>query len=113
MRLEIRHFAEQDIDDILATSLSDFGYAAQQRYGNLLEHGFEALLSDPRRPGTRAIIGRSLYLFHLKWVRGPSGRGVGRPPHLIVYRVEGEVLFVERVLHEKMELLDHLDLIDR
>ena len=115
MRLRVAPLARADIKKILDRSEADFGLGARQRYRDLFVSSFQYLRENPRPATCRELATpqHALLSLHLRNIPKARGGGVAHPPHLIVYREVDGVLFVERVLHEKMELLDHLHLIDR
>lgn len=115
MRLLVAPLARADIKKILDRSEADFGPDARQRYRDLFVRGFQFLRDNPRPVSSRELATprHALLSLHLRNIPKARGGGVARPPHLIVYREVDGVLLVERILHEKMELLTHLDLTDR
>jgi toxin ParE1/3/4 len=109
-RIQFSEPALRDLADILDRSVAQFGDSARERYEILIETALQDLAADPERRGSREApgeIGRGR-LYHLKWSRRRSlarGGGVRSPSHLIAYReLAGGVLFVQRILHEVMDL---------
>ncbi|HEY3796871.1 MAG TPA: type II toxin-antitoxin system RelE/ParE family toxin [Caulobacteraceae bacterium] len=111
--MRLTTFAEDDIVDILAWSRAQFGEAAARRYESLITSAMADLIADPFRPGSadRPELGPGARSWHLRTSRrrvGRGDRGVGRPRHLLIYRIETDVVVVGRVLHDAMELTRHL-----
>jgi toxin ParE1/3/4 len=109
-RIQFSEPALRDLADILDRSAAQFGDPARERYEILIETALQDLAADPDRRGSReapAEIGRGR-LYHLKWSRRRSlarGGGVRSPSHFIAYRdLAGGILFVQRILHEAMDL---------
>jgi len=113
-RLRLSELAEQDIEDILAQSEANFGALARLRYEALLQAGLRDIATDPTRPAvrTRDDLGSGVLTYHLYHARGRA-RGqhgaVKRPRHLLLFRISGTAFVdIARVLHDAMELPDHL-----
>lgn len=107
--LELALEAESDIDDILEWSASQFGEAIRNGYEALLDAAILSIQEDPDRPGSRARseLGRGIRSLHLtssQTAVGDGARKIARPRHFIVYRQDGEVIQVLRVLHDAMDL---------
>jgi toxin ParE1/3/4 len=101
--------AQADIVNALTWTTQRFGVVAQKRYEQLLSSAFVALLSEPARIGSiaRPELGDGVRSFHLRYARTQSS--VGRPRHLILYRVgNAGTVEVGRVLHDAMELDRHV-----
>jgi toxin ParE1/3/4 len=114
--LRLARQAEEDIVTILSWSLKRFGETAKRRYETLLTVALCALCDNFERYGSiaRPELGEGIRTYHLRYSRyeawGLEGV-VGRPRHLIVYRLasDGE-LEVVRILHDRMEIRCHLPL---
>lgn len=105
--------AEQDIENILAYSESEFGETARLRYEALLETALRDLASDPDRAGVRrrGELGPSVRSYHLLLARDRAKTAHGivrRPRHMVIFRVSGNVLEIGRILHDAMETEEHL-----
>lgn len=100
--------ARADVAGILRKSTADFGAAARERYAALLATALEDLRADPARLGSadRSEILPGVRTYHLSHCRKRAGESaVGRPRHLLAYRVrEDGAVVVLRVLHDAMEL---------
>jgi toxin ParE1/3/4 len=110
-RVRLSAQAQQDFRHLLIWSERQFGAAARARYRILVLTALEDLAYDPLRQGSRELphgLGDGQRIYHLKWSRRRSlarGGGVRSPSHLIAYReLAGGVLFVQRILHEAMDL---------
>ncbi|HPB73357.1 MAG TPA: hypothetical protein PLX71_10305, partial [Phycicoccus sp.] len=62
-------------------------------------------------PGTpRPDLGDGVFAWHLARSRThPRGRRVRNPRHFLICRREGDLLVVGRVLHDAMDLSQHVD----
>jgi toxin ParE1/3/4 len=113
-RLRLSPVAEQDIEDILAHSEENFGKEARLRYEALLEAGLSEIASDPDRPAVRRRdeLGPGVRAYHLYDAREQARTEHGtvkRPRHFILFRLcEPDILDVGRVLHDAMDLAEHL-----
>ena len=106
--------ARRDVIGILAWSEERFGASVRARYEQLIETAIRDLATDPDRLGSRARheLGEGIRAYHLSFsrqrARGPGGI-IRTPRHLLVYRLVGEThLEIVRVLHDRMELGQHL-----
>lgn len=100
-----------DIAEILRWSHNQFGETARTRYEALISTAIKEAAGDVesgRR--ARAELGEGVFTWHLTQSRKRSPRGlVQRPRHLLVCRMDDDVMVVGRVLHDAMELGRHLD----
>jgi toxin ParE1/3/4 len=110
MRWALGARARLDIRFILSASEDQFGPAARRRYRLLLERAIEDVAADPRRTGVGAGGREGLWVYHTRHARPrtPAKQRVGRPRHLIVFTIVGDELRVLRVLHDAMDLPEHL-----
>lgn len=105
--------AEEELVGLLGWSEFHFGEDAAVRYETLVSRAIRDLAEDPVRPGSklRPDLGPELYVYHLshsrKRAETPTGI-VQRPRHFIVYRFDAETLFIVRILHDAMDLPEHL-----
>jgi toxin ParE1/3/4 len=113
-RLRLSAPAERDIEDILAHSEAEFGEIARLRYETLLTTAFTDLAADPGRAGVRIRdeLGPGVRSYHLLLARdrarGANGI-VRRPRHLVIFRiVKPDILDIGRILHDAMELANHI-----
>ena len=106
--LELALDARVDVAAILAASQDKFGVRARRRYRRLLETAFADLQADPDRAGVRiaadAPPGFRLYALRHSRTHAPVEDRVGRPRHVIVFRLEPERIVIAHVLHEHMDL---------
>lgn len=110
----ISHAAQSDIVDILAWTHDQFGEQARQRHEGLIVAALRDIASDPARPGSaaRPELGDGARSWHPRGSRShtPAGSGVvRRPRHFLIYRVDGGIVIIGRVLHDAMELRRHID----
>ncbi len=111
-----RRFASEalsDIDALFAHSMRNFGLAEMQRYSALLDLGVQDICLQPQRLGvvSYGIGANEFFAYHLKHSNRKlsAPEKIGRPRHLIFFRVQGDVLMVSRVLHDAMDFLAQLD----
>lgn len=113
-RLRLSALAEQDIEAILAHSEANFGERARLRYEALLEAGLQQIATDPKRPAVRVRedLGPGVLTYHLHYARERAQTDHGtvkRPRHLLLFRIAAQdLLDVGRILHDAMELSEHL-----
>jgi len=107
-RLTLAAAARSDIANILRKSAADFGAEARARYATLIATALADLRADPACLGSadRSEILPGVRTYHPSHCRKRVGeRAVGKPRHLLAYRVEdGGRVMVLRVLHDAMEL---------
>lgn len=106
--------AQEDIVEILTWTHAQFGEAARQRYETLLTAALRDIAQQPNRLGSieRSELGENVRSWHLELSRNRARTSTGvvhRPRHFLIYRLEGEMIVVGRVLHDAMELARHLD----
>lgn len=106
--------ALQDIGAILAWSQERFGPEVRLRYERLIDTAIDDVADDPDRLGSRVRpeLRAGIRTYHLissrERGRGPGGI-IRTPRHLLVYRLIGDTqLEILRVLHDRMELGQHL-----
>lgn len=100
--------------DILAWTHERFGHAARLRYESLIVAALRDVATRPDRSGSiaRPELGAGVRSWHLRLSRdhaATAADGVRRPRHCLVYRLESPLLVVGRILHDAMELAQHLD----
>jgi toxin ParE1/3/4 len=111
-RYRISNAARSDIIDILAWTNDKFGEQTRRRYEGLIVAGIRDVARDPGRPGSieRPELGDGVRSWHLRGSRTRTRSGtVRRPRHFLIYRHDGDVVVVGRVLHDAMELRRHVD----
>lgn len=92
--LELTEEAQADFEDILAFTKIRWGEEQQQKYAALLNEALRQLEADPRLGRRRQGLPKGYKLYH-------AGR------HYIAYRVENQVIYVARILHDRMEIARH------
>jgi toxin ParE1/3/4 len=106
--------AASDIEAILAWSFEEFGAEAARRYEALIVRAIADVVASPDRPGVhvRDEIVRSARTYHLAHSRqnvANKSLRVKRPRHFLLFRVgDGGVTEIARVLHDSMDLPQHL-----
>jgi toxin ParE1/3/4 len=96
MRLELSREADGDIVDMLLYGAEEFGWVAAEAYVASFDARFDRLIDHPQigmahpeiRAGLRSIPHRS---------------------HRIYYSVDGEVIIVQRILHQSVDVVRWLD----
>lgn len=111
-----RRFASEallDIDALLGYSRQNFGLAGMQRYAALLDIAVQDICLQPQRLGVVSYsLGSNAFLaYHLKHSNRKlsAAERIGKPRHLIFFRVHGDFLLVSRILHDAMDFIAHLD----
>jgi toxin ParE1/3/4 len=116
--LRIAREAASEIEQLLTHSAATFGPAARRRYEQLIAVALNEIRRDPMLPGSAARddLRAGLRAFHLSHARAKARRGgrtVLRPRHFIIYRVPDEkAVDIIRVLHDAMDLSDHIAAVD-
>lgn len=105
--------AELDIEAILYWAEKHFGRHARHRYEALLTQAIADLAENPTRTGShdRPEVAPAARTYHLIHSRRQVPRAVGRvkkPRHFILFREGGGHLQVSRVLHDSMDLAEHV-----
>lgn len=114
VRYRLSNAAQHDVVDILAWTQGNFGDAARQRYSALLVAAMRDISTAPERAGSiaRPELGAGVRSWHLRLSRERARTETGivqRPRHFLIYRIEASVIVIGRVLHDVMELEQHLD----
>jgi len=98
--------AEQRIDDIVLESARQWGLEAAGRYHLLILAAIAVVGDRPNTPGSREIPripGVRTYDLRLARHLAPPERRVGRPRHILVYRVARDgVVEILTVVHDRM-----------
>lgn len=106
--------ARSDIASILAWTQENFGPQTLKRYARLIQTAIDDIAEDPACAGSvsRPEIAencRTYHLIHSRKKAGTRGNRIRRPRHFLLYRVsEASVVEIGRVLHDSMELEQHL-----
>ncbi|MFT3906395.1 MAG: type II toxin-antitoxin system RelE/ParE family toxin [Steroidobacteraceae bacterium] len=106
--------AKADIVKILAWSERQLGELARVRYAALITAALRGICGQPDRPGSilRPELGEGVRSWHLSLNRERARTATGiarRPRHFLIYRMDGELVVVGRVLHDAMESAHQLD----
>jgi toxin ParE1/3/4 len=100
--------AETALEDIRIAGIREWGAAAADKYDLLLDTALAAISIDPRLYGSRQVprlAGIRIYPIRFSRKRVPPDQRVGRPRHLIVYRVASDgVVEVLGIVHDRMLL---------
>lgn len=104
--------AQQDITQILEWTQEAFGDSGRARYETLISTALIDLRADPSRTGVRQRddIGKSVRTYHLvsSRKRATTGKHVAKPRHLVLFRVKKNMIEVARLLHDAMDLVQHV-----
>jgi len=95
MTLDFTRAAVADIQSIRAYTLENWGGPQERRYLDSMWGKFEELLADPQRWRSRDD------LF-------PGCQIAAQEKHVILFRIEGNVLQIVRVLHGAMDYPRHI-----
>lgn len=104
--------AREDIASILRWSYEHFGEEAQMRYQALIVAAIRDAAAAANDPGfvERPELGEGVVSWHLANSRARSSGGrVSSPRHFLICRYDDDVLVVGRVLHDAMDVGQHLD----
>ena len=93
-RLDLSDSAQQDFQDILSYTLLKWGEHQFVEYKNLLDSALNAIVYNPTVG--RMKNGSTIRIF-------PVGR------HMVFYRLEKNIVYVIRILHDRMNAALHLD----
>jgi toxin ParE1/3/4 len=108
----LTHTARADIVSILAWSNEQFGPEARKRYEALIATAIRDAASRSADGGhtLRPELGEGVFTWHLSRSRARApGDRVHRPRHFLVCRPDGDTLVIGRVLHDAMDLRQHVD----
>ena len=112
MRYRLSAEARIDISGALQWSQAFFGISARTRYGKLITIAVQDVSAQPFRVGSKAEprLGEGVRIWHLRLSRDHvdlvSGR-VKNPRHFLIYRVEGDLVVIGRLLHDATEFGPH------
>jgi len=108
----LTHAARADIVAILAWSQQQFGEEARKRYEPLIVTAIRdaAARGGDGVPAPRPELGEGVFSWHLarSRLRAPGGK-VRRPRHFLICRRDDDTLVIGRVLHDTMDLRQHVD----
>ncbi|WP_369410321.1 type II toxin-antitoxin system RelE/ParE family toxin [Nitrospirillum viridazoti] len=103
--------ARADIRAILAHSNQTFGNLARLRYEALIVQAIRDIAAAPHRFGSVArpeLRGWTYHLRHSRERAHVAGEAVHNPRHLLLYRLEPGVVGIVRVLHDAMDVEQHV-----
>jgi toxin ParE1/3/4 len=108
--LRLSKAAERDLEGIFASSEAQFGEAVADRYRRLVSAALQDLRDDASRAGVQSLAGSGARLYHLRHGRRRLERGqsIARPRHLLAFRIISGGIVILRVLHDAMDLPQHL-----
>jgi len=97
--------ADKDFIDVLDYSETNFGSAAASRYEILILEAIKYVTKYPLGIGTKdkPEAGVGSRYFHLRGARDlvlPPRNRVQNPSHFLLYRIEGNIVAIGRILHE-------------
>jgi toxin ParE1/3/4 len=114
MQVIIAPRARRDIANILARTQQTLGPQKKKRYGALILAAIDAIAANPRLAGStlRPEIAPRCRTYHVVRIGEKAregGNAINQPRHFLLYRVtDANVLEIGRVLHDSMELEQHL-----
>jgi toxin ParE1/3/4 len=101
--------ADADIDRILLQSAREFGTEAAERYDLLMRAAFAVVGAAPARPGSQevsSVPGVRVYPLRLGRRLVAQKQRVGRPRHVVVYRLGLDgVVEIIGLAHDRMLLV--------
>lgn len=111
-RIIVAPLAQSQIDAALRDSRTRFGDTTADRYAALIASALRMLETQPRSRLAKIVTldQADIYLFHLRHAKSqaPASETVRSPRHVIAYRFDETVVEVAQLLHERMDLPDHL-----
>ena len=111
-KISIADAAQADLDDILEWTTRAFAVTGRKRYEVLVQTALTDLLLNPGRTGVRQRndIGEGVCTYHLSTSRKrtKTAAQVGKPRHLVFFRVWGNVVQILRLLHDSMDFVRHV-----
>jgi toxin ParE1/3/4 len=102
-RVRLTREAERDLRAIILWTTKRFGTRQAAVYGELIDHAVRAIGKAPLMALSKAReeVGPGIRTLHI-------GSFSGRGCHILLYRISGEAIVVGRILHDGMELKNHL-----
>ena len=107
MAYRLTQAAEEQIDGVLLESARRFGLDVAGRYGELILAVMAALGETPALIGSMPVsdLGVRAYPMRLARLRVAPDRRIGRPRHLVVYRLGAEAIVdILGLVHDRMVL---------
>lgn len=111
VRFFVAKAAQSDLARIVRESRRSWSDEAARRYAMLLDAAMNHVAEEPHGPLTRdgAQLRPDLRTFHVRHARRLIPARVKAPAHLLVFRiVEGGLVEIVRVLHERMDPVRHI-----
>lgn len=105
-QVRIARSARRDLIDILEWTAKEFGELAALRYDALLKQALRDISEVPERPGSmqRAFL-KGSRTYHISLSRQKTtGVRVKDPCHFLLYRFDGRVVEILRILHDARDL---------
>lgn len=108
MAYRLARSAERALEDIRLRGIIEWGEIVADRYDLLLDTALREIGNDPRLQGSQPIplmLGIRTYPIRLSRNHIPSKDRIGRPRHLIVYRIAADgVVEILGVVRDRMLL---------
>jgi len=114
MNVVIAPRARIDMASILTWTQENFGATARRWYALLIKAAIQTLAANPEAPGSEARPEiakncRTYHLFHCRKQAGARRDRIRNPRHFLLYRITAaRTVEIARVLHDSMELEQHL-----
>jgi toxin ParE1/3/4 len=107
-----RPAARADINGLLKTSGRMFGPRARRSYKALIDRAINTLCETPRAAAVQQHEDLpGIFFFHLRHAR-TRGASPKQARHFIVFTFDDTTLTILRVLHDSMEIPQHVPAID-
>lgn len=105
--------AREDIKEIYAFGYQTWGEDIANAYHALIQQGFEDIITNPFRPGSRLVSNRhdNLLVYSLRFANARAGQRIKQPRHHILYYIleEEQTLLIARVLRpSRQQKLDDI-----
>lgn len=107
----LTHASQADIASILTWSQEQFGEEARRRYASLIVTAIRDASSEASgvSPTPRPELGDGVFSWHLAASRTHAPGGLVRHPrHFLICRFDDDLLVIGRVLHDVMDLPQHI-----
>jgi toxin ParE1/3/4 len=93
--LELSDEAYDDLIDIQNYTLLEYGESQMEKYSDILEQALEHILYYPLSGHSRIDVPEKYLTWQVE-------------EHILIYRVENNIIYLVRVLHKKMNFLKWL-----
>ncbi len=94
-QLELTRQARKDVERILSKTEEVWGCKQADIYESLLHDALDTIQQNPQRGKARPDLKEGLFCF-----------GAGR--HILFYRLDCQVIYIMRILHDRMDYIRHL-----